>query len=232
MAAALLRPPAGRARGGLRLGLTLVLGLVVAAVLLAALRGVGLLGGLSNPFASTTVDRSGPAVMKALEDLDQYTGARANYEQIIEIEKDYKYVPSFVRGERTLFTAAGSVDGIVDFDKIGSGAVTVSEDGRSVTVTLPHATRGEPRLDAERSRVVSRERGVIDRSLSAFDDGGNDSEFYGLGQRKLAEAAAADQDLLPRTEENTRQMLSGLIKALGYEQVTVTFTEPSGAPAL
>ena len=109
--AAILRPPARRSGGGVRLGLTLVLALVVAGVLLAALRGIGLLH-VGNPFASTTVDRSGPAVMKALEDLHEYNGARANYEQIVEIEKDYKYVPSFARGQRTLFTAAGSVDGL------------------------------------------------------------------------------------------------------------------------
>ncbi|NHC15062.1 DUF4230 domain-containing protein [Motilibacter deserti] len=233
MAAVVFSSSARRARSGFRLGAFAVLALVVAAVLLAALRGIGLWGGLSNPFASTTVDRSGPAIVKALEDLNQYTGARANYEQIVEIEKDYKYVPSFVAGQRTLFTAAGSVDGIVDFDKIGGDAVSVSEDGKSVTVTLPHAHRGEARLDAERSHVVSRERGVVDRSLSALSDGGNDSEFYSLGQQKLAAAAAADQDLLPRTEENTRQMLTQLIKALGYEQVTVNFTDSaSPAPSL
>jgi len=218
--AAILRP-APRRSGG-RIGVTLVLAVVLAGVLLLALRGIGLLG-FSNPFAATTIDRSGPAVMKALDDLHEYRGARANYEQIVEIEKDYKYIPSFAHGQRTLFSAAGSVDGIVDFDSIGAGAVSVSEDGKSVTVTLPHARRGEARLDAERSHVVSRERGVVDRALSALGDSGNDSEFYSLGQQKLEAAAAADPDLLPRTEENTRQMLTGLITALGYEQVTVTF---------
>src|SRR3954454_8851757 len=221
--AAILRP-APRRSGG-RIGVTLVLAVVLAGVLLLALRGIGLLG-FSNPFAATTIDRSGPAVMKALDDLHEYRGARANYEQIVENEKDYKWVPSFARGQRTLFTAAGSVDGIVDFDSIGAGAVSVSEDGKSVTVTLPHARRGEARLDAERSRVVSRERGVIDRALSAVGDSGNDSEFYSLGQKKLDAAAASDPDLLPRTEENTRQMLAGLITALGYEKVTVAFTYP------
>jgi len=221
--AAILRPPPRRS--GTRLGVTVLLAVVLAGLLLVALRGVGLLG-FSNPFGATTVDRSGPAILKALDDLHEYRGARANYEQIVEIEKDYKWVPSFARGERTLFTAAGSVDGIVDFDSLGAGAVSVSEDGKSVTVTLPHARRGEARLDAERSRVVSRERGVIDRALSAVGDSGNDSEFYALGQQKLTEAAAADPDLLPRTEENTRKMLVGLIEALGYEQVTVEFDDP------
>jgi len=221
--AAILRP-APRRSGG-RIGVTLILALVLAALLLAALRGIGLLGAFTNPFGATTVDRSGPAILKALDDLHEYRGARANYEQIVEIEKDYKWVPSFARGERTLFTAAGSVDGIVDFNSLGAGAVDVSEDGKSVVVTLPHARRSEARLDAERSRVVSRERGVVDRALSAVGDSGNDSEFYSLGQKKLEAAAAADPDLLPRTEDNTRAMLVGLIKALGYEQVTVNYQQ-------
>jgi hypothetical protein len=59
--------------------------------------------------------------------------------------------------ERTLFVAGGSVDGTVDFGRIGSGAVRVSDDRRTVSVTLPHATLSKPHLDPARSYVHDRE---------------------------------------------------------------------------
>ncbi len=44
-----------------------------------------------------------------------------------------------------------------------------------------------------------------------------------LAQQKIAEAAQ-QSGLAQRAEVNTRAMLEGLFRSLGYEEVTVTFT--------
>ena len=60
------------------------------------------------------------------------------------------------------------------------------------------------------------------------DDGGADQQaVYALAETKLREAAAADPAPVLRTaERNTRSMLEGLLRGLGFEQVTIRFERP------
>ena len=47
-----------------------------------------------------------------------------------------------------------------------------------------------------------------------------------LAEEKLAEAAASDPALLETAERNTRSMLEGMMRGLGFEHVTVRFEQP------
>lgn len=180
-----------------------------------------------NPFKEETVDRSGPVLLKSLENLSEYRAASANLQVVVDVEKDTNLVPSFIKGERTLFVAAGNVDAAVDFGGLGKSpdAVRVSGDRKEVAITLPPARLTEARLDPERSRVYDRDRGALDRIGEAFsDDGGADQqELYVLAEQKLTEAAASDPALLRTAERNTRSMLEGMMRGLGFENVTVEF---------
>jgi hypothetical protein len=180
-----------------------------------------------NPFKEETVDRSGPVRLKSLENLSEYRAASANLQVVVDVEKDTNLVPSFIKGERTLFVAAGNVDAAVDFGGLGKSpdAVRVSGDRKEVAITLPPARLTEARLDPERSRVYDRDRGALDRIGEAFsDDGGADQqELYVLAEQKLTEAAASDPALLRTAERNTRSMLEGMMRGLGFEKVTIRF---------
>jgi len=180
-----------------------------------------------NPFGSETIDRSQPAVLKSIERLEQYRAATANLQVIVDIEEDANLLPDFLKGERTLFVAAGTVDAGVDFGRLRRGAVRVSEDRRSATITLPAARLYEARVDPDRSRVYDRDRGLFDRLQSVFEDSPtSDQELFVLSERKLLEAARADPGLLRTAERNTREMLQGLLGGLGFERVTVRFERP------
>lgn len=197
----------------------------------AFLIGVGLLLAVAipslNPFATETIDRSGPAVLRSIERLSEYRAASANLEVVVDIEKDAKLLPGFIKGEKTLLVAAGRVDAKVDFSRLRGGALKVSEDRRSVELVLPAPTLAEPQLDLKRTRVFDRERGLLDRFESVFEDSPtSERELLLLAERKLAEAARADGGVLTAAEENTRQMLTGLLKGLGFERVTIGFERP------
>ena len=202
--------------------------LLLVAVVVALLLALPLLIPSLNPFDEETVDRSQPVLMKSLENLSEYRAASANMQVVVDVERDTDLIPAFIKGERTLFVAAGSVDAAVDFRRLGKGAVKVSEDRRAVTVTLPPAYLTEPRLDTTRSRIYDRDRGVLDRIEDAVsDDGGADQQaVYALAETKLREAAAADPAVLHTAERNTRSMLEGLLRGLGFEQVTIRFERP------
>ena len=217
-------PPSPRLRGfdGRRLGTLAVVALVVlVGVWLASLRFT-----VRNPFAERTVDRSPPVLLKAIEDLSVYKAATGNFQVLVDLEKDAPLLPPLVKGERTLFLAAGNVDAEVDFSSIGKQAIKVGEDGHSATITLPRPRLAPAHLDTTNSRVVSRHRGILDRIGSVFSDNPtSERELYLLAERKISEAAT-QSDLVSRAEQNTRTMLQGMLRPLGYTSVTVVFTEP------
>ena len=198
---------------------------VVAVVVIVAI-GPSFLGAL-NPFATEERDRSGPALLKSLERLDEYRAARANLEQIVDVEHDAKYLPSFISGERTVLVAGGDVDAYVDFRKLGPKALQVSEDRKEVTITLPPARLAPARLDLERTRVVSEESGIVNRTGDLLSgDSDEERKLLLTAQDKLDAAARADANLLPAAERNTARMLRRLAQGLGFETVTVRFTAP------
>lgn len=181
-----------------------------------------LLPSLDNPFRTETVDRSRPAVLESMRDLREYHAATGHFEVIVDVEKDTRFVPAAIKGERVLFVAVGDVDAGVDFGGLLGDAVEV--DGKSVRVTLPPARFFDARVDPRRSYVYDRDRGVIDRVASIFRDSPTgESELYALAEDRLAAAARQGSGLLPRAERNTRAMLESLLRALGFERVEVRY---------
>jgi hypothetical protein len=187
-----------------------------------------LIPALPNPFAAMTVDRSGPAVLKAIEDLSEYRAASGHFETIVDVEKDTK-LPAGILGERTLFLAVGDVDAVVDFGDLNADAVVVSSDRRSAWITLPSPRFTDARLDVDRSRVVDHDRGVLNDIGSVFGGSGSDRELYVLAERKLEAAARSDSGLLAKARVNTTDVLRGLLTSLGFRRVTVRF---ESTPAL
>jgi hypothetical protein len=192
---------------------------------------MGALGGclpsFSNPFREETVDRSSPVVLRAIEDLARFQAATGHFEVIVDVEKDTRFVPAAIRGERVLFVAVGEVEAGVDFSNLDEDAVDVSDERRAVELTLPAATFFGARVDPTKSYVYDRDRGLIDRVASLFQDSPtSERELYLLAEQKLRMAAQDDSGLLDRAERNTRQMLTGMLRALGFERVTITFVEP------
>jgi hypothetical protein len=184
------------------------------------------ISGWGNPLEPKVVDRSTPALLLALDDLSEYHAATADLQIMVDVETDTPWVPSVISGERVNFLAVGSVDATVDFEGLDDDAVTLSPDGGSATIVLPAPVLSEVRIDPEESRVVDRDRGLVERLGDALQENpSDDSALYALAERRLG-AAAAESDVLDRAETNTRDMLTTLAGSLGVEQVTVEFEEP------
>jgi hypothetical protein len=217
------RPPRRRLPAGAIAAGVLLLVLVLAVSSLGNLRWWP---SFPNPFGAREVDRSQPVLLKAIEDLEVFKAATGNFQVVVDLEEGSRGIPLVIKGERTLFVAGGSVDAEVDFAGIGEGAIKVSADGERVEVTLPRARLTQARVDPAQSRVFSRERGLLDRLGSVLSDNPtSERELYQLAQAKM-QAAAAQSDLLARAEQNTRAMLEGMLRSLGYSDVTVTFRDP------
>jgi uncharacterized protein DUF4230 len=186
---------------------------VVVVIVAAALFVVSKLPSL-NPFGTDEIDRSQPALLQSVKDLSQYHAAEGNFQVVVDLEKDVSWVPDVIAGSRTLFVAAGSVDAYVDFGGLDENALTVDSKKHTVRVQLPDAKLAKPNLDQKKTYLYSQERGVFDRVSSLFETE-DQQELYVLAEQKIGDAAK-DAGLTARAEKNTRAMLTGMFKSLGY----------------
>ena len=195
---------------------------LVLVVFFAGLR-LSVLPGLKDLFGTETHDRSGPALLKSVQDLSRYDAASGNFQVVVDLEKDAKLLPDAIRGTRTLYVGAGTVDAYVDLGKVGENDVKVNGDRTSATLRLPHAQLGKPALDPDRSYAVSKPRGLFDRLGDLFSDNPNGEQaVQKLAVRHIGDAAK-ESELTARAESNTTGMLEGLLRSLGFKEVRVSY---------
>ncbi|MFJ4535551.1 DUF4230 domain-containing protein [Streptomyces tibetensis] len=191
-------------------------------VFFAGLR-LSVIPGLKDLFGTETQDRSGPALLKSIQDISRYDAASGNFQVVVDLEKDAKLLPDAIRGTRTLYVGAGTVDAYVDLGKIGENDVQVNGDRTSATLRLPHAQLGKPTLDPDRSYAVSKQRGLFDRLGDLFSDNPNGEQaVQKLAVRHIGDAAK-ESELTARAESNTTGMLEGLLRSLGFKEVRVSY---------
>ncbi|MER6787674.1 DUF4230 domain-containing protein [Streptomyces sp. NPDC000658] len=195
---------------------------VVLVVMFAGIR-LSLLPGLRDFFGTETHDRSGPTLLQSIQDMSRYNAASGNFQVVVDLEKDAKYLPDAIRGTRTLYVGAGTVDAYVDLGKVGDKDVTVDGDRTSATLRLPHARLGKPALDPDRSYAVSKQRGLLDRLGDLFSDNpGGEQAVQKLAVKHIGDAAK-ESELTARAETNTTGMLQGLLRSLGFKEVKVSY---------
>ncbi|GGV56837.1 DUF4230 domain-containing protein [Streptomyces massasporeus] len=195
---------------------------LVLVVFFAGLR-LSVLPGLKDLFGTETHDRSGPALLKSVQDISRYDAASGNFQVVVDLEKDAKLLPDAIRGTRTLYVGAGTVDAYVDLGKVGKNDVKVNGDRTSATLRLPHAQLGKPALDPDRSYAVSKQRGLFDRLGDLFSDNPNGEQaVQKLAVRHIGDAAK-ESELTARAESNTTGMLEGLLRSLGFKEVRVSY---------
>ncbi|MFC4589266.1 DUF4230 domain-containing protein [Sphaerisporangium corydalis] len=206
-----------------RRGWRFLAGAITVLVLLVV--GARLTWSYLNPFGESTIDRSQPVLLQSIQNMSRFQSASGNFQVIVDLEKDAAFLPDAIKGSRTLFVGAGSVDAYVDFSAMGKDALTVSADRTEVTVRLPRAQLEKTNLDNSKSYVYAQERGILDRvqgMLSSSPE--NQQELYVLAEKKISEAARSS-DLLNRANQNTKIMLEGMLKSLGFTKVTVKFAD-------
>ncbi|WP_242614552.1 DUF4230 domain-containing protein [Actinomadura roseirufa] len=206
-------------RGGIRGALLLVVATV--ALVLLAQQTLRLLPHWLNPFAEETKDRSGPALLQSIRDLHRYEAASGDFQVVVDLEKDAKFLPGALRGKRTLFVGNGSVDAYVDFSGVGEGAVKVNADRTSASIRLPRARLEPTNLDPKRSYVFATERGLFNRFGDFFSGNPGDQQQLNVLAGQKIQAAAEASNLRGRADANTKLMLENMLRALGFKTVTV-----------
>ena len=213
-------------KGGRRWGGLLVVGAIgVIAFGLAALLIVSI--ALPNLFGTTVREQPNAVVLARIQDMAQFDAATGRFQTLVDQETDSNLLPDWVKGEHKVLVAEGDVEASVDFSGLGADALKTSDDGKSVTVHLPEPTLQKAQLDPEATRVIARDRGVLDRIDDALTTGNpsNDDDLYARATDKLSEAAA-QSDLQDRAQQNTTDLMTKLLTEAGFDQVTVVYDVP------
>jgi Protein of unknown function (DUF4230) len=212
---------------GSRLAGRVVTALVAVAailVVIVVLSAVHLLPTLRNPFTQTTTDRSGPAVLKSVTALSRYEAASGSYQVVVDLTKKVSFIPSFLQGSDTLFIGVGSDIAYVDFSQLKGQAIQVSADRSAVTVKLPRAQLEPAVLNVDQSYVYAEQQGLLNRIGNFFSGNPNgQQQVYILAQQKI-QTAATQSPLIADAQHNTQDMLTSMLRSLGFTKVTVTFT--------
>jgi len=203
-----------------------ILGLAVSVLVagLLVVGGVTLLRGWSaigDLFAARTVDRSAPVLIERLRDQSQFRGATGTFATMVDVEKTVGVVPAFLAGSHSVYSGVGTVDATVDLR--GIEHLPTRDANGTLVIQLPHARIGTVELDARRSHLMSRDRGVLDRLGGVFvDSPTSERQVQQLSEQRIARAAQGS-DLRSRAERNTARMIEHLARGLGAGPVAVHF---------
>jgi len=185
-----------------------LLGLVVGALVVA---GIGWV--LRNSLSRARIDTSRPTVVERIQRLQRLETVVFAMDKIVSGERENRFLPKFLAGDRLLLIVFGEVTAGVDGGRLTEADVTVS--GRSVRIKLPEAEVFSARIDSERTRVYSRETGLFSR----FDPD-LETEIRREAERQVRQAAL-DHGILAAAGANARKTLTSFLSGLGFEQVEV-----------
>ena len=168
-----------------------------------------MLGGLLG--RAVRVDVSQPTVVNKIQQLQRLETVVYTMDKVVSGEKESAILPDFLAGDKLLMVVHGEVVAGVDFSGLKSGDVSVS--GKNVSLRLPPAQVFLTRLDNTRTRVYSRQTGLlvpVDPNL--------ETQVRQEAERQLQQAALTD-GVLKTAQQNARTTLTSLLQGLGFSSV-------------
>jgi hypothetical protein len=204
---------------------SVVLGLVVglfAGVVLAGFLGWLMLSRnsgrslLSHVWSSVTgrvlsIDVSQPTVVDRIQRLQRLETVVYTMDKLVTGAKESPIFPDFLAGDRLLMMVHGEVVAGMDFSSLKPGDVRV--DGREVDLRLPASQVFSTRLDSAKTRVYSRQTGLL-----VPTDPNLETEVRQDAERGLQAAALAD-GILQTAQQNAASTITSLLQGLGFEKI-------------
>lgn len=200
--------------GCLLLIFTFLLGAVLAWLFLPAPSSVtgSIWGRLRSALRSSTqIDGSQPAVVQKIQQLQRLETVVYTMDKIVEGNKENPILPDFLAGDRLLMLVHGEVVAGVDFASLTTADLTIAS--RKVTIHLPVAQVFSTRLDSARTRVYSRQTGLL-----VPTDPDLETKVRQEAERQIHDAAIAD-GILKTAQQNARTTLTSLLQGLGFTEV-------------
>src|ERR1017187_6774859 len=160
---------------------------------------------------TVSIDVSQPAVVDRIQRLQRLETVVYTVDKLVTGAKENPLLPDFLTGDRLLLMVHGEVVAGIDFANLKASDVHV--DGKQVRLHLPASEVFSVRLDSAKTRVFSRQTGLL-----VPTDPNLETQVRQEAERQLQEAALAD-GILRTAQQNGGSTISSLLQGLGFEKV-------------
>ena len=158
-----------------------------------------------------SLDVSQPTVVNRIQRLQRLETVVYTMDKVVSGAKENPIFPDFLAGDRLLLLVHGEVVAGIDFSSLKPGNVKV--EGKQIHLYLHAAQVFSTRLDSARTRVYSRQTGLL-----VPTDPNLESQVRQEAERQLLEAALAD-GILRTAQQNASQTITSLLQGLGFEKI-------------
>jgi hypothetical protein len=181
--------------------------------MLSRTSGQGVLSRMWSAVTGRTlsIDVSQPTVVDRIQKLQRLETVVYTMDKVVTGAKENRIFPDFLAGDRLLMLVHGEVVAGIDFSNLKPGDVRV--DGRTVRLHLPAPEVFRTRLDSEKTRVYSRQTGLLVPS-----DPNLETQVRQEAERQL-QAAALTDGILPTAQKNAAATITSLLQGLGFEKI-------------
>jgi hypothetical protein len=171
---------------------------------------------LSHAWTSLTgrtlsIDVSQPTVVDRIQKLQRLETVVYTMDKLVTGAKENSVLPDFLAGDRLLMMVHGEVVAGIDFSNLRPGDVKVS--GKEVRLHLPGAEIFRTSLDSEKTRVYSRQTGLL-----VPTDPNLETQVRQEGERQLLQGALVG-GILKTAQQNAGATIESLLRGLGFEKV-------------
>jgi hypothetical protein len=171
---------------------------------------------LSHVWSSMTgrvlsIDVSQPTVVDRIQRLQRLETVVYTMDKLVTGAKENPIFPDFLAGDRLLMMVHGEVVAGIDFSSLKPGDVRLK--GREVHLCLPASQVFSTRLDSAKTRVYSRQTGLL-----VPTDPNLETEVRQEAERELQAAALAD-GILQTAQQNGASTITSLLQGLGFEKI-------------
>ena len=160
---------------------------------------------------TVSIDVSQPTVVDRIQRLQRLETVVYTMDKLVTGAKENPVLPDFLTGDRLLMMVHGEVVAGIDFSNLKPDEVRV--DGKQIRLHLPAAQVFSVRLDSAKTRVYSRQTGLL-----VPTDTNLETEVRQEAEREMQEAALAD-GILRNAQQNGASTISSLLQGLGIQKI-------------
>ena len=160
---------------------------------------------------TVSIDVSQPTVVDRIQRLQRLETVVYTMDKLVTGAKENPLLPDFLVGDRLLMMVHGEVVAGIDFSNLKPGDVTVV--GKQIHLHLPAPQIFSTRLDSAKTRVYSRQTGLL-----VPTDPDLETQVRQEAERQLQEAAMAD-GILRTAQQNAASTITSLLQGLGFEKI-------------
>jgi hypothetical protein len=158
-----------------------------------------------------SIDVSQPTVVDRIQRLQRLETVVYTMDKLVTGAKENPVLPDFLAGDRLLMMVHGEVVAGIDFSNLKPGDVRV--EGKQVQLHLPAAEVFSARIDSAKTRVYSRQTGLL-----VSTDPNLETQVRQQAERQLRESALAD-GILRTAQQNAASTIGSLLQGLGFEKI-------------